>query len=124
MSGGNSGLPRQEGAAVHVVVRVGIRKSVRGAGGERGVVHAQWPEQAVLKDPGQRLSVFALLGDEAEQRVVGLVVIIGRTGWEVRRGGDRHGYYFSRGLDPGWGAVAVCRGGRGAGGVVMWSGHT
>jgi hypothetical protein len=33
---------------------------------------AQWPEQAVLKDLGQRLAVFALLGDEAEhQRTLG-----------------------------------------------------
>ncbi|HET9373815.1 MAG TPA: hypothetical protein VFO40_02515 [Chthoniobacterales bacterium] len=65
-------------AAVHVAVRVGIRKSVRGAGGERGVVHAQWPEQSFLKDTGQRLPVLALLDDEAEQRVVGVGVMIGR----------------------------------------------
>jgi len=38
-----------------------------------------------LKDPGQRLPVFALLGDEAKQRVVGVVVVKGRTGWEIRR---------------------------------------
>ena len=90
-------------------MRVGIRKSVRGAGGERGVVHAQWPEQAVLKDPGQRLSVFALLGDEAEQRVVGVVVVKGRTGREVRRVLERDGQHLVRGPDLGRVSVEACR---------------
>ncbi len=75
-----------------------------GAGGEHGVLHAQRPEQSVLHRPGQRLAID-LLGDEAEQRVVGVVVLEGRTGREVGRVRERDGQQFVRG--PNLGRVTV-----------------
>ena len=63
-------------------------------------LHAQRPEQPVLHRLGQRPAID-LLGDEAEQRVVGVVVFVGGTGREVGRARERDGQQLVRGPDLG-----------------------
>jgi len=59
-------------------VRVGIGDGVHGAGGTHGVLHTQRPEQPVLHRLGQWPAID-LFSDEAEQRVVGVVVLVNHT---------------------------------------------
>ena len=79
---------------------VGIGDGVRGASGEERVVHPQRPEQPVLHRPGQWLAID-LLGDEAEQRVVGVVVFVGGTRRKVGRARERDGQQLLCGPDLG-----------------------
>jgi hypothetical protein len=81
-------------------VRVGIGKSVRGAGGQQCVLQAQRSEQTVLETTGQRLPVD-LFRNEAEQCVVGVGVVEVRTRWEVGWMLKRDRQHFGWGSDVG-----------------------
>ena len=67
---------------------------------EESVLHPQRPEQPVLHRPSQWLAID-LLGDEAEQHVVGVVVFVGGTGREVGRVRERDGQHLLCGPDLG-----------------------
>src|SRR5262249_17427978 len=73
---------RDGGASIKVTVRGRLRHAVRGGGGEHGVLHAKRLEQPFLHSRGQR-SAIHLLGDEAEQHVVGIVVLVLCTRREI-----------------------------------------
>ena len=75
-----------------------------GTGGEQGILQAQRSEQTVLETTGQRLPVD-LFRNEAEQRVVGVGVVEGRTGWKVERVLERDRQHF--GWGPNLGRVTV-----------------
>ena len=82
-------VQRDGGAAIQVAVRVRLRDAVRGAGGEHGVQHAERLEQPFLHRRRQRPAIH-LLGNEAEQRVVGVAVFEACTGREGGRVRERH----------------------------------
>ena len=63
---------------------------------QRRVLHAERPEEAVLEDRRERLAVD-LLGDEAEQVVVGVVIFVLGARREFRRPLERHAQDLVRG---------------------------
>jgi hypothetical protein len=69
---------------------------VRRARRQRRILHAERPEQAVLEDGRKRLAVD-LLGDEAEQVVVGVAVLEFGARREVRWPFERHAEYLVSG---------------------------
>ena len=85
-------------------MRVGLGDGVHVLAGSAGVLHAQRPEQPVVHRPGQWLAID-LFGDEAEQRVVGVVVLVGCTRREVGWVRECNGQQFVRG--PNLGRVMV-----------------
>ena len=95
---------------------------VHGAGGEHSVLHTQRPEQPILHRLGQRLAID-LLGDEAEQRVVGVAVLEGRTRRKVGRVRERNGQQFVRGPNLGRVTVNARRDFGGIGVVVEAAAH-
>ena len=61
---------------------------VVGGGGKRGLLQAERAEQSVLELLGQRAPAD-LLGDQTQQCVVGVAVLVGRVGRELRRVPER-----------------------------------
>ncbi len=85
-------------------MRIGFGDSVYGAGGKHGVLHTQRPEQPVLHRLREWLAID-FFSDEAEQRVVGVVVLVGCPGREVWWVRERNRQQFGRG--PNLGRVTV-----------------
>lgn len=88
------------GTAVQITVCIGRGNGVRGAGREQGVLHTKRPEEAILKNSGQRRA-FNLLGDETEQRIIGVAVVVFRSRSEDGRMFECDGEQFVRGPNPG-----------------------
>ena len=89
-------------------MREGFGNRVHVAGGERRLLQAQRPEQSILHRPGQRLAIDALR-DEAEQRIVRIVVLESRPRREVGRVRESDRQQFFRRPDPGRIAVGARR---------------
>ena len=88
------------GTTVQIAVCVGCGNGVRGAGREQGVVHAKRPEEAILKNSGQRRA-FNLFGDETEQRIIGVAIVVFRSRSEDGRMLKCDGEQFVHGPNPG-----------------------
>jgi hypothetical protein len=63
---------------------------------QRRIPHAKRPEQAILEDGRERLAVD-LLGEEAEQVVVGVAIFVLGARCESGRPLERHGEHLIRG---------------------------
>src|SRR5262249_17222460 len=80
--------------------RVGWGNGVRGGGREQGVLDAKRPEEAILKNSGQRRA-FNLFGDETEQRIIGVAIVVFRSRSEDGRMLKCDGEQFVHGPNPG-----------------------
>src|SRR5262249_29596509 len=71
-------------SAVHIAVRIGGRKRGRVGGGKRRLREPERSEQSLLQLLGQ-WAAADLLGNETEQRVIRVAVLVGGVGRELRR---------------------------------------